>query len=192
MSNAKVIMTPVVTAMRCIVSDVNKNILPYLKTQDSSIQQVNYLYGHWIEVSATLQEMSQHKNLRYQKFPLVLLIEDLPIDMGRGDYNKTTLQMLICHHTEPNFKSEQRQKEIFDKIIVPVYEELMTQICKSGYFVENNERKIPRRIIDRKYLGREGVYGSEANIALQYLDARQIQNMELNINKAFCFSETTF
>ena len=168
-----------------IVREVNHEVLPALKSEYDHIQQVGYMYGHWKEICIKLQDMTKHPTERYKKFPLIIVLEDLPVDCG-DQLETTTLQILILNHTSNLYDSIERQAKIFDLVLYPIYQELLKQIAKSSFFTQIHPSKIKHRRIDRKFFGREEIYGNAANIPYEYVDAVQMQNVQLTINKQYC------
>lgn len=178
-------MTPLVDIMDEIVRRVNAAVIDQIKAECKGIYGINYMHGHWKEVSGRLVDMGKNPKTAKNKFPLVVLLEDFPFDYTTK--NPTgTVQVLICAVTNKNYNSDERQAKIFNPILDPIYWELLNQMAKSGYFAQTYYLKFPHKKWDRKAFGKEDPYGNSANIPLEYLDVVQMQNLQLILNRNVC------
>lgn len=189
-------MIPVVTMIEQVVdatrtaniiaAGASVTLLSYLQRADNTIETIGYMYGHKAEINQRLQDMELNPALRRQKFPCIILVEDFPVDTPTTGLPTTTLNILICHSTGNDLKSYQRQTQIFDPILYPVMNEFLNQLCKSQYFAQVHPHKISRRQIDRKRLGKESTNGNTEHTFDMYVDAVQLQNLQLILNKPYC------
>lgn len=153
---------------------------------NADIKTINYIYGHTIEQREKLQQMSESPEYRSEKYPAVLLVEDIRIRSG-GDHRIATLNIYIVMGTEPNYDSSDRQQKNFDEILIPIYNALMDGIYRWPFFrTYNRQRDMPHTRIDRKYWGREIVGGTDANKLTDYLDAIEVANLELKLSNKHC------
>lgn len=184
-------MIPPIKIMEQIVARVSDIITPVIQANDkqvtgstkTNIKAVNYLCGHWIEIINKLDDMSKNPKTAPYKFPLVALLEDIPISTG-----EVTMQIFICHYTNKNYDTLQRQAINYDPILYPIRDELFKQINLSSYFMEKgiNYYTFPGTIFDRKYFGREEIYGNKGFITNEYVDAIQLQDFKLTLTKKTC------
>lgn len=177
---------PLVETFRDIVAAVEVKVLAQLQDANSTIQHVNYQFGHEKELIQTLVQNSSDSSLWPLKYPLVYLAQDFREKIG-GEFayvpDITLWIIMISNNTD---KSAQRYTKTFKPILYPIYEELLKQIERSPDTVVADYRKIPHTKIDHPFLGRRSVGGTDANTLLDYVDAIELQNMTLNINYQQC------
>ena len=64
-------------AFRELVAGVSARLTPGLQAFDSNIRGVHFLAGHPIEIDETLRQYDELADKRYEKYPLVMLVEDV-------------------------------------------------------------------------------------------------------------------
>ncbi len=174
---------PVVQMMGNIVTAVQAAILTQLQGANSDIVAINYLFGHPLELIATLQEKQKSPTSKMNIYPLVMLFTDIPEHWGNpgGYYADVTLQMVIAYSSKPDLKAADRLTKNFLPILLPIYQELMKQIVASGYFVTQNQKGLKHIKLDRYYWGKTGLYGNTANQFNDFLDAIEIKDLQLKL-----------
>lgn len=170
----------VVDEIAAIVAATDAVIFPALG------KHINYMYGHPLEIKNRLQELTNSPDIndRNKKFPLIFLVEDIPIRRGveEGVYGTAVMTIFIINTTEPNYTSEQRETNNFKPILVPIYQEFLNQLMspmQKNVFVENPDR-IRHTQINHKYWGRQGTEGNVKNIFNDYIDCIELQNLEVS------------
>lgn len=177
----------ITTAFSEIVAGVSTELLDQLQAANSNIQQVGYLFGHPKEMVETLIQYDQSKTKRDKKYPLVMLIEDIPIRRGtQGYYGEAIVRIVIAMSTKATLKSAEREAANYAPILTPIYYELLRQIDLHSAFVTRGVRGIEHEMINRKYWGRENLYGTESNTLSDFVDAIEIRNMRLTVNFEAC------
>lgn len=165
---------PFVTVFRNIVSavraeyDVANNLKPF------------YESGHPLEIVNTLAEKTRSKDFDTKKYPMIALFQDFT-EQERDDgyeYTISELTIIICTETDPKFTSIQRYAATIVPVLYPIYE-LLKKYVNSSKLLDTAIRDKDKT--DRLYWGKEGIYGSEANIFNDYIDAIEIKL--LNIKK---------
>lgn len=180
---------PVVKIIGEIINLVNSKIIATLSAFDPFIVKINYQYGHPSEILETLLQYDRDPDLRKEKFPLVMLVQDFQerIAGNPGDpYPKVSLRIIIAYHTIHTYKAEQRYANTFEPVLYPIYQALINELVTTQYIREQFPQDIAHVKTDRLYWGKEGVYGNEGNIANSYLDAIEITGLQLTINTPFC------
>lgn len=177
----------VTDAMREIVADVSAKMLPELQAFDPDIKGVFYQCGHAIEIDETLVEYDRLPAKRYEKFPLVMLIEDVGVEYG-GSLPIATFRMVIAHHTQPDYKSAQREDLVFKPVLRPIYESLIKSMQEAVFFNIPDYQAIKHKAWDRKFWGKLGENGNEENkFASAYIDAIDMQNIRIEVKqKSLC------
>lgn len=143
---------------------------------------VYYDYGHPLEIGKRLQELTQSVAFSNQKFPLIILFTDIPIDHNTpGFYGTTNLHMLVCNITDPNYTSSQRTDINFIPILHPIKNELINQLQKHIGFSWPEEPTF--RETDCYF------YGSMLNgknAFNDYIDAIELRNVRINLHYEIC------
>ena len=164
-----------------IVDEVNAN----LQAIDSTFPTVRYDYGHITEIGKRLQDMTFDPVQSAKKFPLIVLVTDFEKNHTGENYDvsdEVKLRFLILYWTDPTYTAQQRTTNTFEPYLLPIELEFLNQICLSGKFAECNIEKLRYNDTDRYFWGRESKDGGSAkNIFGDYLDAIEIENLELSI-----------
>lgn len=134
-----------------------------------------YQYGHIREIVKVISEKGKSKVLKYQKFPLIILPQDFEEDMQEM-YSDATLDLIILNLTQPNYVAADRYENNFKPVLYPLYAKLKRAIDVSSYvdWVEPDHNKT-----DRLYWGNAGLYGNDGNIFNDWIDAVEINNLQL-------------
>lgn len=170
-----------------VVEAVEPIVLPVIQGTWPGITNLNYIYGNWKEVSLRMQNMAIDSIRKSERFPVVLLIEDITVSRpstSNGLFGTATnMNVVIATATQKDYSSEQREEKTFAPILRPIYWELLTQLVKSAAFNVTTERKIGHNYIERKYWGLEN---HSKNAMTEFIDAIDITNLDLPINWAYC------
>ena len=166
----------IVDIMKTVVRAVEAKILPILQASDPSIQAIHYEYGHPLEIMETCRQWDKSPTLRYKKYPMVALFTDIREKKGyMGEYSRATIDLVVVHHTRPDYKAEDRRQKTFIPVIHPIVDELVNQIADSVYFIDAVPDTIERTEIDRYYWGRQAVGGNDQLKGNDFLDATELQ-----------------
>ncbi len=171
-----------------IVQAVSTKLINYLQTIDPAIEAVNYLHGHPKEIIETLMQRDKSDTFQFKKYPLVALFQDFPENHNQqiGIDNEASLHLVIVQSTRPDYKADERYTKNFKPILYPIYMELLQQISFSKAILNYGVGDLPHTKIDRLYWGKEGIYGSEANVFNDFLDCIELRDLKLKINMKFC------
>ena len=136
-----------------------------------------YFFGHPKEIVNTLSEYTKSRVKASKKYPLIALFQDFEESVISGAV-EVSLNIIIANITKPEYKADDRYTYNFEPVLYPIYNKLIPAIRQSRQveFVDEVHDKI-----DRLYWGREGLYGSEANIFNDHIDALEINNLSLRI-----------
>jgi hypothetical protein len=154
----------------------------------SKIEQINFQHGHKIELIETLYQMDKSPTERFNKYPLVWLVQDLTEEIGKetGVYAEVSLSIIIAHHTEHSHKIGTRMEKVFKPVLYPIYYQLLEYLSRSARVIEGNDEMIRHRKIDRSYWGRNAVGGNDKLKLEDYVDAIELENISLKINFSNC------
>lgn len=145
---------------------------------------VHFLWGHPLEIVETLQGYTAHDTLKYEKFPLIALYTDIPVDkQGAGDYDVAVLRIIIANSTERNLTSPERENINFLPILYPIYQLFLHELNLSNVFsMVDDTQDLQHRVTERYYWGKQGLYGNVGNVFNDFVDAIEIENLRLKIN----------
>jgi hypothetical protein len=149
------------------------------------VRTIEYLYGHPAEIVGTLREWSDSPEKRMEMFPLVALFEDIPVEIGKGPRDRATLHLVICMSTRQDWRSSDRQAQVFEPVLYPIYDALLEEIARrqSYFYVMDRQKDMPHMKLDRKFWGKEGLYGGIANPFNDFVDAIEIRGFELQLHR---------
>lgn len=140
-----------------------------------------YMYGHPLEIVNILKH-KEKGSFKFKKYPLIALFQDFEERKGENQAINTSvsLNIIIAVNTSNKYISSERYTNTFKEVLYPLYNLLIEKIASSPY-VQSVEGIIPHTKIDRVYWGKQGLYGSEGNIFDDYIDAIEIQGLELDL-----------
>jgi len=147
---------------------------------------VHFEHGHGQEIIETLIAMTGDLTLQDQKYPLIALFHDYD-EVHEKDPQKyeVTLHMVICSLTERTLNTDQRYIQNYYPVIFPVYEAFMKSLARSGYFI-TDEGQVPHTKTDRVNWGRTSLWGNEAGIFNDHVDALELTNLRLTVLNKNC------
>jgi len=177
---------------RRIVPKVSANLLVQLQAVDPMITGVHYKYGHYNDIRRELKQEMQVADLKKDRYPLILIIEDYRVGKGLvGISGQPTVQGFILHHTDKDYTREQREAEVFDKVLYPIYYNLLREIARSGDFQVYDETMISHTMIPRPMTGIVDKDGTRAYIFDDILDGIELNNLSLKLYLDNCVSLRT-
>jgi hypothetical protein len=151
------------------------------------VKTIHYIYGHPLEITESLQQMTATPSVSVTKFPMIALLTDFPERKGiEGVYSDVTLNLIIATLTDRHYKAHQRYVTSFKPTLYPIYNEFITQLYKCSYFELVAPERVDHTKYDRLYLGRMGLYGKNGNLFNDYIDAIEIENLKLKVKQQIC------
>ena len=142
----------IVDFFRDITNSVSSRVVPTLQLADESIVKVNYEHGHYPEINETLMQ-KEEAGFRYDKYPMVALLEDVHEEDVGGGVMKAKIRLLICHSSEYDDKSSDRHKKVINPILKPIYDALVEEVNFSKYSIGYG---IKPKVVIRPYWGVRG------------------------------------
>lgn len=181
-----------------VVQKVQAEVLAIIKANElaalgvTGINQINYQYGHFRELIQTMAQWDTDPSLRTQKYPLIYLVQDFKEARGKGAgvYADVSLNIIICHQTDPTYKVTDRMTNVFKPVLYPIYYSLIKQLTKNNLTFAVSPDLVPHDKWDRSYWGtlQLNTGGSDHKLALNdFVDAIDIQNLQLKIDYQPCF-----
>jgi hypothetical protein len=137
-------------------------------------------HGHPLEIVNTIKQYTESESLKYNVFPRICLFHDFEEKITFETL--VTLDIVIVTDTSPDYSAADRYDNSFNPILIPLYELFLKKLADSDYIgtTENNYFKHTK--IDRLFWGKSGLYGNTGNIFNDYIDAIEINKLELIIN----------
>lgn len=178
------------------VALVQNEILDSIKAADIAangstlITAIDYQYGHKRELIQTLSQMDADATTRMIKYPLVYLVQDFRERRGSepGVYADVSLNVIIAHQTDPTFKITDRMANVFKPVLYPIYYSLMKQLATIPQSMQGSADMIEHDKFDRSYWGSQAVGGNDKLSLNDYVDAIEIQNLNIKFNYQPCLT----
>lgn len=134
------------------------------------------------EISNVLIKIGNQPNGIRLKYPSVFNFQ--PVRQEKSS-NHTTMyfNLAFVGLVLSEWLTEQREAEVFDKLLRPVYDEFMKQIVRSGYF------QLGYGFPSHQYY-EVFTTGNNSGVLLErygdYIDAIELHNLKLTLNKSLC------
>lgn len=178
-----------------VVDATSNVILPVIKANEiaalgsTNIQQIRYSKSSFDELIETLSQADKSSEERFNKYPLTHLIQDITVDRGAdaGVYGTAVINIIFAHQTVQTYKMDDRDNLVFKPVLWPIYCEFMNQLKKSSWIFGSWDTtgEFKHRVIKRAFWGNRNLQGSK-NILNDYVDAIEIQNLQLKFNFTNC------
>lgn len=176
-----VLFGEVVTRASANLNAAGQTLLQQLQEADAAIVRINYQYGPAVELTQTLTNMRLGKDVAKERFPLVWLIEDIPVDRRNAKrfFGDVSLRVVIAYPTKDTYTSAERETATFAPILRPIYYNLLECLPKHNAFSAVDEADIPHRMTERKFMGSDTQI---QNMLTDFVDAIDIQDLSLTIS----------
>lgn len=149
-----------------------------------------YEYGHILEIAQSLAKKDNASGVtRFKKYPLIMLLLDVPATPNKlwKTFDYTNVKIVIVDKTDKNYTAPDRKVNVFEPVLIPLYERFIEELSKSK--LTNNKDNIPfiqHTKIDRYFWGTELNGNSTKNIVNDFLDAVEIQNLNIKVKQINC------
>jgi hypothetical protein len=141
-----------------------------------------FMDGHLIEIQSRLKDLDDSGDnvLKYSKYPLVVLLQNIRYDKNKINKSSVSIDFLVVNETEGKYITKQRRDYNFTPIIDPIYNELIGAIKDSlSFTITNNDFGVSR----------EYYWGSDLankNPLSDRLDAIEVSNLKLELTIKNC------
>lgn len=150
--------------------------------QDATFE-LFYQFGKRFEIAQTLVDYTKSPLTNGLKFPRLCLFTDIPEDHTDDDTSYTAnLNIAIITATDSTLLSDERLEINFKPILLPIYKAFIESINNSRYV--RGSAKYEKK--DCYFWGAVTKDGNVSNDYSDYLDAIELNNMKLIINKKDC------
>jgi len=141
---------------------------------------ITFDHGHPLEVVNTIKQYTESDTMKYSVFPRICLFHDFEEKITFE--KQVSLNLIIVIDTLPEYTAAQRYENSFDPILTPLYDLFLRKLADSPYIGSTENNYLKHTKIDRLFWGKNGLYGNTGNIFNDYIDAIEINNLELIIN----------
>ncbi len=183
------------TSDAIVSKNPNKTLLQTIQANETAalgatmIQQIRYSKSSFDELIETLAQADGSGEERFNKYPLIHLVQDLYIERGQdiGLFGSAPLNIILIHQTDNKYKIEDRDEKVFKPVLWPMYYELLNQFKKSKWVFgsEFETGEFRHRVIKRAFWGNRQLEGRK-NKLNDYVDALEIQNLNIKFNFSNC------
>lgn len=169
-----------------VVNLVETSILETIKASETTvlggtkIQQIRYSKSSYNELLETLAQADGSGEERFNKYPLVHLVQDVVVERGSevGIFGTASLNIVFIHQTEQTYKVEDRDEKVFKPVLWPMYFDFLAQLYNSKWFVTSDSGEYRHQVIKRAYWGNRKLKSSEL-ILNDFVDAIEVRNLQL-------------
>lgn len=187
--------TPFVKLFGQVVTAVSDEILETLQDIKPEIASITYKYGYYNEIAAYIKERKNSPGEvdpttgaptgtggKFDLMPLVVLFMPFMEDRaGNGGYQyKATVDIGIFYFSDKESDTATRYTEVFETVLLPIYDCLMAKIIESGLFAVMDARELKHQKIDLPF-GTNDDGNGKANIFGELLDAVKINGLSLTV-----------
>lgn len=201
MTTAPVYITDIIgeiveaTSDAVVQKNPTKSLLEVIQANEAAalgrtmIQQIRYSKSSFDELIATLAQADGSSEEKFNKYPLIHLVQDVVEERGQdvNVYSSSLLNIIFIHQTDQNYKIDDRDEKVFKPVLWPMYYQFMEELKKSEWVFGDYDTtgEFRHRVIKRAFWGNRNLQGSK-NILNDYVDAIEIQNLQLKINFSNC------
>jgi hypothetical protein len=119
-------------------------------------------------------------------------VQDFKEGRGRasGVYADVSLNIIICHQTEGDYKVAERMPNVFKPVLYPIYYSLIKQLTKHNLTFAASPDLVSHDKYDRAFWGTSklvGGGGTDRSMLNDFVDAIELQNLQLKIDYQPCF-----
>ncbi|MES2620241.1 MAG: hypothetical protein V4615_05245 [Bacteroidota bacterium] len=164
------------------MKDVVARVSATMQSRSADSFPVYFDYGLYVDVANNLYKGALANESTY---PLIWLVANRS-SFKKGDtpyvFGRAKMDIIVAMPTNPAYTWEQRLAEVFKKRLVPVYSELMYQIGQTPAFCSPDPEAVLHDWEKKIYWGgAEAGQPNTKNYFSNFIDALQIQNMELEV-----------
>ena len=143
-----------------------------------------YQFGYWPEIANNLTSAGRDATLAAAQFPFIMVsagyVENQepknPLVLSESD-----LDVYIVDRADKNLTSLQRETQIYDAVLYPIYDELITHLKKSPYIL-TDYGKIEHTCKNLYYLR---VLDEKKIPISDYYDAIELKIKNFKVNKTY-------
>lgn len=141
--------------------------------RESGEEKPYFQYGHSLEIVNTLMEKDKNGDWKLRKFPAIFLIIKPETEERRNYFeSETELDIIIVTDTKPTWKASDRDLNVFEPILIPLYDRFIYELGKTQGIKFKGEHTFKKHY----YWGSSQ---TGANVANDYADAIEIKGAKI-------------
>ena len=139
---------------------------------------LNYHHGHPLEIIDLFKQATHSDTVKYEQFPAICLFQDIPEKHSTFTVQReASLNIVILTDTKKDYEANDRYTYTFIPTLIPLYEAFIEELKCSEVQILNENYDY----FERLYWGKSGLYGNQANIFNDFIDAIEINNLKIRI-----------
>jgi hypothetical protein len=152
------------------------------------IQGIRYSKSSYEELIENLAQADGSTEGRYNKYPLIHLVQDVSVKRGEdiGAYGTTSLNIVFIHQTEQTYKIEDRDAKVFKPVLWPMYYQFMASLFNSGWAWGDDTAEYKHTVTKKAFWGNRKLATASKNILNDYVDAIEVNNLQVKFNYRNC------
>lgn len=185
-NDLKVNQTLLINGTSCKIISASPTQITVNKDVDGAINwKAEFPYfmdGHIEEINIRLKRKDDSADsvLKWQKYPLIILLQDIDYDKNKINPSEASIDFIIVNITKQGYTTIQRRSNNFTPILDPLYNELIGMLRDSpGFRITDDNFKI-----SRKYFW--GAVPQGKNPFNDRLDAIEVNNLNLELITPNC------
>lgn len=131
-----------------------------------------------------LERLNELKGTILSGRPFILLLLDIQETVGKALIN-VSCDMVIGAVTNRTYSTNERYLNNFTPTLYPIYDEVMERLTNGSKTILQASY-IDHEKWDRVLWGKQGLYGVDANIFDDYIDAIEVNKINLKLKKSNC------
>ena len=140
-----------------------------------------YMHGPPLEIIEVLKERTQNDELKFKKYPAIVLLEDFKAKSAEGLFSsQAKLNLVIITDTSKYYKADTRYQQSFNAILTPLYDLFYKHLRRSRR-VQKTRREIAHDKINHLQWGKKGLFGSEGKMGVDFIDAIEVKDLDIKV-----------
>lgn len=131
-----------------------------------------------------LERLNELKRTILSGRPFILLLLDIQEIVGKSLID-VSCDIIIGSVTNRSYSTDERYLNNFSPVLYPIYEAVMERLTNGSKTILQSSY-IEHEKWDRVLWGKQGLYGVDANIFDDYIDAIEVNKINLKIKKLNC------
>lgn len=131
-----------------------------------------------------LERLNELKRTILSGRPFILLLLDIQEIVGKSLID-VSCDIIIGAVTNRSYSTDERYLNNFTPVLYPIYEAAMERLTNGSKTIIQSSY-IEHEKWDRVLWGKQGLYGVDANIFDDYIDAIEVNKINLKIKKSNC------
>lgn len=149
---------------------------------------IRFMHGHPKEVSRILIDLAKDTT-GIKRYPFICLLQDFTETKGKDYVELNDLHVLIANVTSDKYDAAQRYIKNFKPYLYPIYDLFLHALGSDVNIAKSDGSRIEHDKTDRLYWGKAGVYGNDAEIFTDKIDAIEITGLKLKVKNTKCLTK---